>query len=1038
MGCRSPRWLSGCLLALLAALPFATGPVASAVAADAPPRYAEDIQPIFKQRCYSCHGPDKQESGLRLDRKVDALAGGDSGKVIVPGDADGSVLIKLVAGKDPDRIMPPDGDQLDDDEIKTLKNWIAAGAPWPDDPKKSLDASEHWSFQPIRRPVPPSVPGAQSPVDAFIGERLAASGTTFSPEADRLTLLRRLSFDLLGLPPTPEEVDRFVADPDPDAYVTLVDELLASPRFGERWGRHWLDLARYADSDGYEKDNPRYHAWKYRDWVIEAINRDQPFDEFTIEQLAGDLLPGATAEQRIATGFNRQTLTNTEGGVDQEQFRVEAVFDRTETLGAVWLGLTVGCARCHSHKYDPLPLRDYFGLFAFFNASDEANLTTPTSADAVQDFERRQRAWRTEQTALQAVVDAAAAPLQAAFPDWFETQRAALLRLTDAPPEFLPLTIRSAAAERGSTLASLDDGVWLASGERPQQEVYVIEAELPPGTTALKLEALSHPSLPANGPGRADHGNFVLSEVTVAASEPLQFASAKASFAQSGFPSELAIDGVEDSRGWAVAPKFGETHHALFRFDPSAVDRLALAPLRATIRLSQQYDTPGYPPHLLGAFRLSAMTGDDGSSLGLPEPVLATLRKPLEHLTDAERFRAFEHFSAGDEAVGAARQRLAEHDKAKPTPPEMPAAVIRAARRDTRILRRGDFLQPGDAIEPATPGVLPPMVPRGDSNRADRLDLARWLVAPDNPLTARVAVNHMWRHLFGRGLVPTMNDFGTRGDPPTHPELLDWLAAEFQSRGWSRKTLIRQIVLSRTYRQSSTERPELRDLDPQNSLYARQNRFRVEAEAVRDAALAASGLLQDRLGGPSVFPPLPPGIAALSYADNFTWGASEWNTRPDRPWGIAPQDDIHRRGLYTFFKRTAPHPNLTTFDCPDANLACVERQVSNTPLQALITLNNATFLEAARGLASRIRDEPLADEPARLRRLFRLAVGRPPASDDLLDLGAYLAAARGHYAQNPDAARAFAGAGADIDAEAAAWTATARVVLNLDEFLTRE
>jgi hypothetical protein len=724
--------------------------------------FARDIQPLLAEKCLLCHGTDDQQSGLRLDRFESATTAADSGsRAIVPGDPAASELLARVTSTDHDLRMPPEGEPLTAAEVDRLRRWIAAGATY----------AEHWAYRPVVAHPAPAVQQQAWPrddLDRFVLARLEARGIEPAHEADRPTLIRRLALDLTGLPPEPDEVQAFLADPGPDAYERLVERLLASPHFGERWGRHWLDLARYADSDGYEKDNSRPDAWRYRDWVIEAINADMPFDRFTVEQLAGDLLDDAGYSQRLATAFNRQTLTNREGGVDQEEYRVLAVMDRTETLGAAWLGLTVGCARCHSHKYDQLTHAEYFGLYAFFNDADEAEIPVP--ADAI------------------------------------------------VSPEALP------------------------------------PSDVPVGETA-----------------------------------------------------------AED----VVARR---------KEKPQSVRVLA-----------------------------------------------ARVKKP----------------------------------------------------RTTHVLEAGDFLSPAAAVEPGVPAVLPPLAARRAEARPDRLDLARWLVDPRHPLTPRVAVNHVWKHLFGRPLVASMNDFGVRGERPTHPELLDRLAADFVAGGWSRKALIRRIVTSATYRQAAAQRPELVDIDPENNLLARQNRFRVEAEIVRDATLAAAGLLSRKVGGPSVFPQLPPGIAELSYAGNFTWRTS-------------PGEDRYRRGLYTFFKRTAPHPTLITFDCPDSNVACVERTVSNTPLAALVTLNNQVFLEAAAALAARVQAEPSDGE--RLTRGIWICLGRPPREGEIDRLGELLDESRRWYEVHPVEATQLVGsvtvAGTPPE-ELAAWTATLRVLLNLDEFLTR-
>ncbi len=687
------------------------------------------------------------------------MAGGDSGRAIEPGKAAESLLIEYVSGA-ADTVMPPEGegDRLAPEQVGLLRAWIDQGAPWPDDGAPA-SGTDHWAFRPVARPEVPSLKersGVRNPIDAFIRARLEAEHVAPSPEADRPTLIRRLSLDLLGLPPSPAEVEAFINDEHPDAYERLVDRLLASPHFGERWGRHWLDLARYADSDGYEKDSPRPNAWRYRDWVIAAINHDLPFDQFTTQQLAGDLLPGAGLNVKAATGFHRNTLTNREGGVDKEEFRVAAVVDRVNTTGTVWLGLTVGCAQCHTHKYDPILHREYYGLFAFFNTANEVDIPLHTPEEV-----------------------AAHAKAKAAF---------------DAETRWLK--------ER------LDAYDWWT--RRPRQKVWEFSLFL---------------------------GRF-----------PIR-----------GLPDEVVMILLipPEQRVAAQAEWLAEYHRSI---DPEWTRRNA------------------------------ALTGRARKAPKLPDRAIPTLAED-------------------------------------PKPPA------------THLLIRGDFLRKGDTVAPGTPAVLHPMPASGKV--PDRLDLARWLIDPANPLTARVTVNRAWHHLFGRGLVASVDDFGTRGDRPSHPELLDWLATEFVRLGWSRKALIRTIVVSATYRQTSRSRPDLHDRDPNNVWLARQSRLRLEAEVLRDVALATGGLLAPRVGGPSVRPPQPPGISELTYA-----GAAKWveSTGPDR----------YRRGLYTWFQRTSPYPMLMAFDAPDSNVCAVKRERSNTPLQALTLLNDAAFFECAQALGRRI------------------------------------------------------------------------------------
>jgi hypothetical protein len=699
--------------------------------------FAAEIQPLLRQRCTSCHGGVKREGGLSFVDRRSALSEIDSGAhAIIPEKPEESELLRRVAAEDPDERMPPTGEPLNAEQIALLRRWISAGAEWP----------EHWSLAPLQRRPLPRVPEAswvRNPIDLFVLARLESEEVEPSPEADRSTLIRRLYLDLHGLPPSPPQVEAFLDDESPDAYERLVDRMLASPHFGERWGRHWLDPARYADTDGYEVDAVRPHAWRWRDWVIRAVNDDLPFDQFTVEQLAGDLLPEATLDQKLATAFHRNTLTNKEGGADQEEYRVYAVMDRVNTTATVWLGLTAACTQCHDHPYDPFSQREFYQLFAFFNNADETELPLPVSRD-------------------------------------------------------------------------------------------------------VKV------------------------------------------------------------------------------------------------------------------------------------PVLAERDEP----------------------------------------------------RTTHLLRRGNFLAPenDEAILPATPAALPPLQPRCDDRLPDRLDLARWIVDPAHPLTARVAANDLWRHLFGEGLVRTPGDFGAQGEPPTHPELLDWLATEYMRLGWRRKTMVRLIVTSAAYRQSSRRRPELEVRDGENRLVARQNRFRIEAEVVRDLPLAASGLLARKIGGPSVFPPFPHDLTKIDF-------------RSDLKWETSSGADRYRRGMYTFFKRTLPYPTLITFDCPDASVAAVRRPHSNTPLQALALLNNEVFVEAAQALGRSIAEGGLESDEARVEFAWRLCFSRPPGEFERRRMLQLHREHRRWYAEHPDDAALLAGetaADRSSASELAAWIATASAFFNLDEFITRE
>ena len=826
--------------------------------------FETDVEPIFHERCYACHGPSNQMSGFRLDDREAALAGGYSGAVIRPGDSAASALIQRVTSDKDGFRMPPAGPPLSDAETAKLAAWIDAGAEWPERapaPKlTSEQKAEHWSFQPITRPGPPAVQDSawvRNPIDRFVLAKLEAEGVRPSPETDKATLARRVSFDLTGLPPSPERVARFVADERPEAYAELVDELLASDHYAEKWAMHWLDAARYADSEGYERDPLRPHAWRWRDWVINAVGSDMPFDEFTIEQLAGDLLPDADLDSRIATGFLRNGIKNREAGVAGGEKRFEEVLDRTNTVGEVWLGLTVGCAQCHDHKYDPISQKEMYQLFAYLDNAVERDIEAP------------------------------------------------------APGEWGPF-LRRYAEYRSKREAILE--------ENGIPELYAaFRAEM--------IEAMDHP-------GERTDWDFQLTEWRAA----------------------------NDRSDWLLRAEEGEL---------------------TDIERDKRID------HFL-ARKGPVINKDEGL-----EKKLDAVREELEKLES--------------EMLPYRTQAYTMIERSEPVA--------------THIALRGDWRAPGLEVQPGTPAVLP--APESPAKTPSRLELARWLVADSNPLTARVTVNHWWQELFGVGVVSTPDDFGTQGAPPTHPELLDWLASELRENGWSRKKLLRTIVLSATYRQASDDRPELAERDPANEWLARQNRLRLPAELIRDNALAVSGLLNDKVGGESVHPPQPEGISELSYS------AKAWpeDTGPDR----------YRRGMYIFFRRTSPYPMLTNFDAPDTLTASVERERTNTPLQALNLLNDPVFFEAAQALGVRVMLE--RDETGeRLERLFRLTLARAPEAGEKDRASTFLAAQREALGAAPGKARdlaPFVPEGA-TQAEAAAWTLLARGMLNLDEFLTRE
>ena len=877
-------WVALCGLILILAgvgwLPAGEAEVTLPPPADKKVDYTREIGPIFKQSCQSCHGQEKQMGGLRLDNREGALAGGYSGPVIVPGQSAESRLIHLVAGlkqKKEDLLMPMVGEKLTPEQVGLLRAWIDQGAEWSEQQVPGSVAaqaqprrpqSKHWAFNPPQRPSLPQTRNRSwvtNPVDAFVLARLESEGIEPSPQADRTTLIRRLSLDLIGLPPTPEELDDFLADTRADAYERLVDRLLASPHYGEKWARQWLDLAHYGDSDGYENDGVRPHAWRWRHWVIEAFNRNMPFDQLTMEQVAGDLLPHGTVEQRVATGFFRNTLTNREGGMPLEQRRNEQVVDRTNTLSTVWLGLTLGCSQCHDHKYDPLTQKDYYQLYAFFDKAYEVNVEAP-------------------------------------------------LRGEMGPYLLLKTTYDQ---KREQLLDEYNVAEIYAEWEKK-----ILEAG--DNLDKAKLEW-------------------------------------KVAWDHVGHQPDDGADGWQDAIRIPAAQRSRKLQDGL-------VD------------------------HMIKWYGI-VVSGERFKEVRFKE-----LRAKLENLK--------EEYPQLSEA-----QTLAEN----PHPPK------------THLLIRGDWQSPGIEVEPDTPAVLPPLGVR--EGEPKRLSLGRWLVSRANPLTARVTVNRMWQEFFGRGIVATSEDFGTRGEMPTHRELLDWLAVEFMDSGWNLKKMHKLIVSSATYRQSSNMREELNQRDPDNRLLARQSRFRLSAELIRDVTLAASGLLNPVLGGKSVRPPVPSSLMELGF------GMNDWIQ-----WKESARADRYRRGLYVLYQRTLPYPQLVTFDAPDSLGACSRRVRSTTPLQALNLLNDPVFFEAARALAVRVLREEAGDLSDRIDYAFRLCLARKPRPSEKDYLIDFYHRQREIVARESNSVeRLFPTRGVEgVDpAEAATWVGLSSVLLNLDEFITR-
>ncbi|WP_152051618.1 PSD1 and planctomycete cytochrome C domain-containing protein [Tautonia marina] len=1001
-------------------------PLASTGKAQEAPDFNREVRPILTSQCLPCHGPDEAErkGNLRLDLREDVVRDRDGYAVVVPGDPEASELIFRIESDDPiDQMPPPEsGHELSAEDQELLRRWIMTGA----------EFDTHWSFRPLIRPELPKLPealeeGVLNPVDVFVRSRLAQVGLEPEPEADRYTLARRLALDLTGVPLSPEEVERFVNDDRPDAYERLVERLLDSPRFGEHWARTWLDLARYADTKGYEKDQPRT-MWRYRDWVIEAINDDMPFDRFTIEQLAGDLLPDPTDDQILATAFHRNTMTNDEGGTDDEEFRVAAVKDRVDTTMQVWMGLTMGCAKCHSHKFDPISQRDYYAFYAIFNQTEDA--------DRFDDAPTRPMPtpWQSEQSAA---LEARLAELREAFwrdsPEQTERQRAWESAIAKADL-WRRATITKAEAASRASLEVREDASVLVSGPHEDRETLTLELVVPERVTAVRLEVLKDPSLPQGGPGRAAHDrNAVISEFRLAMhsvgdeADPvvLEVSEARADFEQKGYSAAFAVDGNPET-GWAWAPKNDEPHVILL----TLAEPLEMEGARLVVTIEQNY-----PRLQLGCFRISTTDTEDPKSL---EPQLRSLEElaaqPIEERTSEDQQRLNEAYRRNHEPTASIHAQIEDTEAELKTLQETVARtpILQELpddrRRTTRIHQRGNFLEPGEEVSPSVPDAFGSL-PRG--RNPDRLAVARWLVSEENPLTARVAVNRVWARIMGVGLVETEEDFGLQGAPPTHPELLDWLAIAYRDElGWSLKNLCRLLVNSSTYRQSSRQDPSKVEADPRNELLSRSPRFRLPAETIRDQALAVAGLLSTKVGGPSVMPPQPPGLWRAAYS------TLKWET--------STGEDRHRRALYTFLRRTSPYPSMTTFDAGSGEVCTIRRVRTNTPLQALVTLNDPAFVEAAAALGRRMATEAGPNPRTIAAQGVQLALGRPATETEVERLDGLFHEAIEEFRAEPGAADAFlesANAPAcdeGVDPmELAAWAVVGNVLLNLDETLTR-
>ncbi|MCO6043385.1 PSD1 and planctomycete cytochrome C domain-containing protein [Aeoliella sp. ICT_H6.2] len=986
--------------------------------------YGADIRPILSDRCFQCHGPDEasRKADLRLDVRESAI-----GSAIVSGDAGASEVVARITSDDPDLQMPPvDSNKkpLSSEEIELLTQWIDEGAIY----------QKHWSFRPPKKPEMPDVGDAkwrQHPIDRLVFATLKQRSWKISPRADRWTLLRRATFDLTGLPPTRKQLTDFLSDDSPEAWSRAIDQLLASPAYGEHQARYWLDAARYADSHGYQYDFRR-DQWAWRDWVIQAYNDNKPFDEFTIEQLAGDLLPQATEQQKLATGFNRNHPITVEGGVIDEEYRVEYVIDRTSTTGTTWLGLTVSCARCHDHKFDPFPQREFYEFTAFFNQVPEkgmngfepqARIPSPYQVAAIESAEHELREARLL--------------LDDAFEDWAPNVEAFERRLLgDHNEEWQILVPDSVSSLNGTELSVNDHGRVFAEGAIPDQDVYEVTIPVEDHTVyGISLTALPTSSTPTGGLGRSANGNFVLSELTVeylpserderAVSVPVK--SAFADYSQAGYDAALAADGKIDQSGWAVHGRQNETLTASFQLK-EPLQASERGHLRITLHFASQYTG-----HQLGCFQFAFASKQ---VLPLGDARLNAIRVPAQKRTREQQraVRSLMIEQGGPDFVKDAWNHLtAAQERRDQLQAEIPKTMIMRdmeQSRGTYVLERGEYDKRREQVQPSTPSMLPPMPEDFPRNR---LGLARWLTMPNHPLTARVAANRIWTQLFGLGLCETPEDFGLQSSVPVHLELLDWLAIEYVESGWDTKALLKNIMLSETYRQSSSVTQESYARDPENRYLSRGPRMRMDAEVIRDTALSASGLLNRKIGGASVFPYHPKGL----------W--LEVNNRPgfSSKYEQDSGDKLYRRSIYTYWKRTVPPPSMAVFDAPSREYCQIRRSRTNTPLQAFVLLHDPQFVEAARALAERMLTEGGETTEEQIRFGMEVCLGRPPTVAELevlLDTNSELVSM---YSASPDKAKDLLSVGESKRdtqlplSEHAAMTSVARLMLNLSEFITK-
>ncbi|MEY3448589.1 MAG: hypothetical protein RL749_205 [Verrucomicrobiota bacterium] len=1019
-------------------------------------QFNRDIRPIFSDTCFACHGPDenKIKGGLRLDSLEAARKGGKSGDpAITPGHPEKSEVMKRLLTDDADDHMPPAEFHkvLSKDQIALVERWIKEGAEY----------QGHWAFQIPVKPSVPAIPAGGNAIDAFLSAGLAAKGLKPNGEAPKATLLRRAALDLIGLPPSDADLQAFLADSSPEAWSKALDRLLASPHYGENMAMQWLDFARYADSNGFQSDTQRT-MWPYRDWVIKAFNDNKPFDAFTVEQLAGDLLPNATRDQIVATAFNRNHRLNGEGGRIVEEWFAENVIDRIETTGSTWMGLTMNCCRCHDHKYDPISQKEFYQFFAYFNSNDESGVlgefggsattrrggnTPPTLSLPTEEQQRQIDATAKAFASAEAALKAIPTSQPELLAKWLERQRAAFSKDGVA---WQALSDEKVTAKEKAVFKRLDDGTWLVSGVTAAKETYVLEAPLAAGLlTAVRLEALPDDSLPGKSLGRSSNGNFVLSGLEVrlltadGRTTNIPLTKAEADYDQPGWsiaklaPAPMSKGKAKKSdstkAGWAIGGNLPENRvprKAIFSFAPTTV------PAGAKLVVVMRHESVSQ--HSIGRFRLN-VSGQDPKLLSLKadpaaEAARRLLAKPAEKLTAADKKALEKLFADSPEhpryaATAKVAAAKAAFDAANAAPVTVMVMKELPKPRDAFVLLRGEYDKIGPKVERALFRALPPM-PAGEPN--DRLGFARWLVSGTHPLTGRVWVNRAWERFFGIGIVKTSENFGSQAEWPSNPELLDWLAVEFVDRKWDMKAMYKLIMMSSAYRRSAAVTPEMLEKDPDNRLLARGPRFRLPAEVIRDQALWTAGLLVDKQGGPSVKPYMPEAV----WDETSVYGDMR-NYKADMGEGL------WRRSLYTIWKRTAAPPTMLLFDSAGREVCTVKRSRSNTPMQALSLLNEVTFVEAARKLAEQALRQP-GDLEAKLAWTFRKVVRRDATAAELAVLRKGLDKRLATYGADPSLApkllaQGVSPAASDLDRnQLAAWTTTANILLNLDETVTRE